>query len=538
MNEGRELWKEYCGFLDKSFSEQLEYNEKKKEEHFEKWKHTKTAKQLRPEGVEKFEDIPITTYEDYPILHEFGKKIEELERTVPRKKGERLWEYYNGGIGRQAARMLDGWMTDRYGFCMKTSGTGGETKWFAHSEKFLKSMIKYTIAYLIISCSDDWGDTQIRKGDKILCMVAPPPYGSSFVTKAWDDFFSCVPPPQIIENITDMRKKMNMVARIIKSGEKIAYVVGLPSTLYLISQYLSTPAEVFKDRYESMHLGIGKSILYLKYLQSKMSSPEYRRISEIMSIKGLNVGGTHYGLYLDSLKQQYGVDPYNIYANSEACLSLIGSLKLKESFIPLLEIHYYEFMGRDGKIRQIHELEKGNVYTLITTPFDNMVVRINTEDTFKVVDFEQNGLPILAFESRVADLLDIYGYLYLSEALATAVLTKAGLKHTDTWAIAKVIEPTEHLLLLMEKTWDYSDEEVSRAVFDSLKKISEDFRNLIRDYKIERPTKFIKVEYLPKGAFMRYIMKKAKEGVPFGQIKPPKLINPEKSELIDFLRKA
>ncbi|MBA7714125.1 hypothetical protein ES703_123141 [subsurface metagenome] len=122
MNEGRKLWEKYCGFFDKSFSEQVEYSEKKREEYFEKWKNTKMARQLCPEGVTKFENIPITTYKDYPILYKFGKKMEELESTVPRKKGERLWDYYDR-IGKQAAPMLDGWMTDRFGFYIKTSGT-------------------------------------------------------------------------------------------------------------------------------------------------------------------------------------------------------------------------------------------------------------------------------------------------------------------------------------------------------------------------------------------------------------------------------
>lgn len=106
MEDGKKLWKKYCSFLDKSFSEQVEHSERKKEEYFDKWKRTKMAEQLCPEGVKKFEDIPITTYEDYPIIHEFGKKMEELEKTVPRRRGERLWNYYDR-IGKQVAPMLE-----------------------------------------------------------------------------------------------------------------------------------------------------------------------------------------------------------------------------------------------------------------------------------------------------------------------------------------------------------------------------------------------------------------------------------------------
>jgi len=535
MNEGRELWKEYCGFLDKSFSEQVEYSEKKKEEHFEKWKHTKTANHICPEGVTKFEDIPITTHKDYPILHEFGEKMEHLSQTVPREKEERLWDYWDR-IGKQAAPMLEGWMVEEYALCLKTSGTSGGSKWFAQGEGYLKNMIKYAIASVIMGCSDDWGDTKIRKGDKILTMMAPPPYGTAGATKAWDTLFCCVPPVQIMEETTSMRKKMNMVLKTIKSGEKIDYIGALPQTLYLISQYLTAPAKVLKDRYQSMNLGIGKFIIYLKYLQSRLIPPKYKRVSEMISIKGLGIGATGYGLYLNPLKEQYGADPFNIYVNSEAGVVMVGSLKRKQDFIPLLEHEYLEFMASDGEIKKVDELEKGGEYTLIITPFDSMLVRCNPGDLFRVVDFENNGLPIFSFESRVISLINIYGYLDLSEALAREVLIKAGLGATDAWAIAKLTEPSEHLLFLMEKEWDYSEEEASRTIFNGLKEISEDFQNLIRDFNIEQPTKFIKVEYLPKGAFMRYTMKRAKEGVPYGQMKPLKLINPEHSEIIDILR--
>jgi hypothetical protein len=48
--------------------------------------------------------------------------------------------------------------------------------------------------------------------------------------------------------------------------------------------------------------------------------------------------------------------------------------------------------------------------------------------------------------------------------------------------------------------------------------------------------KVIKLEYLKKGAFMRCIIQRAKQGAPVGQIKPLKLITPEKKEVSDLLR--
>jgi len=537
MKEGKDLWKKYCTFFEKDFSEQLEYNERKMEEYFEKWKSTKTAKQLCPEGVTKFEDIPITTYEDYPILREFGKKMEHLSKTVPRIEGESLWDYWIR-IGKQAASMLDGWIVEEFALCSKTSGTSGESKWFVHGASMLRNATKYSIAIPILACSDHWGDTKIKKDDKIINLLAPAPYGSATTGQAISNFFNPAIPNQIIENVTDMRRKMNMIINLIKSGEKIAFPAIVPPLLKQISLYFTAPSEFFKDKYESMSPGMGKFILYLKYLQAKRKKPKYKKLSEVFSVKGLAMGSADYRIYLDWIKNDFDIKPLNIFATSELLLGMLGTVNHKTEFIPLLESHYFEFMTKDGEIKKIDELEKEKVYTLIVSPFGSMLVRYNVGDMFRVVDFEQNGLPVLSFEGRAVSILDIRSYFCLSEALASKALLKAGIGATDAWAIAKLTEPTEHLLLLMEKEWDYSEEEASRAVFNALNEISEDFRNLIMDFKIERPNKVIEVEYLKRGTFTRYMMKRAKEGLPYGQIKVPKLITPEKSEIINLLRRV
>jgi hypothetical protein len=70
-----------------------------------------------------------------------------------------------------------------------------------------------------------------------------------------------------------------------------------------------------------------------------------------------------------------------------------------------------------------------------------------------------------------------------------------------------------------------------------LRKIHPDFNSYVRDFNIREPSEAIGVDYLNKGAFIRYTMKKAKEGLPFGQIKPPKIIGPERHEIADLLRR-
>ena len=158
-------------------------------------------------------------------------------------------------------------------------------------------------------------------------------------------------------------------------------------------------------------------------------------------------------------------------------------------------------------------------------------------DLFKVIDFREDGMPIFGFESRKEDILDIRGYFRLSGALAVEALVDAGLPPTDKWAFVKEIEPDDHLCLLMEREWEYPEREASRRIFESLQKIDPYFQSYVRDFGIRDPWKVIKVEYLKKGAFMRYIMLRAKQGVEMGQIKPLKLITPQNKDIAELLKR-
>lgn len=536
MKEGNDLWNKYCSFFEKSFSEQVEYNEKKLKEHFEKWKKTKMAEHLCPQGVEKFEDVPLTTYEDYPILHEFGKEIERLEKTVPRKKGERLWDYYTR-ISKQVAPMLDGWLPDDYNFCVKTSGTGGESRWFAHSTTIWKNNVETCMAIAFLACSENWGETRLREGDRILAVMAPPPFGGCCPIKVWEDKFVCVPPPHIVENITDMGKKLKMFLKYAKEYRDFAFIIGMPGLLQQIAQYFTYPEGFYKDRYQSVDIGVRKLILFLLYLQAKSRGRKYEKASDLISVRGLISGAVDPKLYIDTLQQQYGIVPFNAFATTETLCMLMGGVERKSDLFPCLNGNFLEFIAENGEVKKIDELEKGRVYEIVATPFGSMLTRYKMGDLLRVIDFRDDGMPIFSFESRTFAIIDVYGYFKLSEYMIKRALAKAGLKDTENWIVTKEMEPKEHLHLLMEEEWGYSKDKASTLIFNALRDIFPDFQSYVNDFKIERPTEVIKVEYLKKGTFFRYTKKRLEEGVPFGQIKLPHIVPPHKSEIVNKLKR-
>jgi hypothetical protein len=536
MTEGEELWREYCSFFDQPFSEQLEYNELRLKEHFNRWKKTKMAKQLCPKGVKKFYDVPLTTYEDYHILHKFGRRIERLSKKVPRKKGELWWDYYER-ISKRVAPMLDGWLPDEYGFCVKTSGTTGESKWFAHGKSFSKTSDS-VISFVVMACSDRPGDTRLRKGDFFLNITAPPPYISGFAIRSVERIFKLVPPLSVSDEITNMRKKMWMILKMIEKGQRIDVAGGVASIFYMFSKYFTSPDELFKDYYQSANFGVQKFLLFLKYIQCKFSGKKHKKTMEVMPVKGVCLGGHDTRLYLDHIKKEFGVMPTNNYGTTEFGTAFYGHADKKIDYLPDLRCGYFEFLTEEGEIKKIDELKRGATYDLVGTSFGSMPIRYNIGDKLRVTDFRDDGLPMFDIEGRRDQVIDIYGYFRLTQAMAIKTLIKAGLKETDNWCFVKIVSPKEHLLLLMEREWECSEKKASRVVFKALLGMDQYFQNFVRDFGIKDPSEIIKVQYLRKGAFMRYATKKVKDGASIGNVKPPKIITSNKMEEADILRRV
>ncbi len=536
LGEGEELWRKYCSFFDKPFSEQLEYNNNQMQKYFEKWKKTKMAKKLCPGGAKNLGDVPLTTYDDYPILHDFGARIERLSKTVPKRKGEILWDYYDR-ISRKVAPMLDGWMVDKYAFCAKTSGTTGESKWFAHGEEFWENIRNSLMAAAVIACTDERGTTKIKKGDRVLNVGPPVPYISGYIVVRSLGFLEPIPPLEVTDNILNFRKKVMLGLKAIEKGARIDYFGGLPAGVHLTYKYLSDKESFFKEYYQSMNFGFLKLIMFIIWLKCKIRSKKCKKMSELMPLKGIAGGGVDLKLYLDFFKNELGVEYLNSYGSTELGFGAHGRFDRKSGLVFDLRTGFYEFLTEKGEIKEIDELSKGNVYEVIGTPFGSMTMRYRIGDLLKVVDF-YDGAPIFDFEGRTVDILNIYGWFRMTHDIALNALKRAGLSSTDKWAIIKEVKPKEKIRVMMEKTWKCSEREAEKRIFNALVKTYPDFNDYVKGFKIKNPSEAIKVEYLRKGAFLRYTMKKSKDGSAMGQIKPPKIIPPEKIEIADMLREV
>ena len=539
-----DLWKKYCSFYERDFSEQLDYNKRRMESYFQKWKKTSLAKILCHNTPERYQDVPITTYDNYGMLSEFRERISNATRVYPRRQGESLKDYYIR-ISRKMGSWLNQYMTEPIYFCMKTTGTTGESKWITYGKTFWNNFMEASIATAVVSCSDGWGETKLKEGDKVLNMNAPIPYISGWGALASQVHLELVPPIEVTDNLRDMKERFNLVLNAISKGEKVVLGGGIGSLFYLICKYFTNPEEFYAEYYRSINFGLKKILLYLKLLQCKLSKREERSIADLMPLKGVLIAGVEAQLYIEFFREEFNLEPLHIYGSTEAGPLMRGDPDRKTDLVPDLKTSYMEFKTEDGEIKDLDELKKGEVYSIIVTPFGSILFRYDMEDLLRLIDFRDDGMPIFAFEGRKKTIIRLYEYDITPNVIVQA-LSRAGLKSSDKWAVIKLLKPREHLHFIMEKTWPYSEKEAEKIIFRSLLEVeraiphpdSTLLRNYVKDFRIKDPSEVVKVEYVKPGAFLRYSMMKAKEGVPIGQYKPPKIIPAEKIEIYEALRNA
>lgn len=531
------LWKKYCSFYDKSFQEQVEYNNERLENYFSKWKKTDIAKKLDNACLKSFKDIPITDYSDYPMLASFALQLESATKMNPRTETESLSKYYHR-ISPKLGASLNRYMTEPFYFCASTTGSTGRSKCIANGETFWKNFFQASLATVLVSCSESWGETKLKEGDTALNINAPVPYISGWGADAFKHHFNMIPPIEVADNLQNMKEKFSYVLKAIEKGKKIDVAGGIGSMFYMICKYLVDPEELFSEYYRGMSFGLKKTLLGVKLLQLKISGKTKKQISDYLPLKGIIVGGMDSQLYIDFFKNEFNFEPLHTYGATEAGNIMRGDPDRKTDLVPNMIPCFLEFQNDEGDLKNIDEVKKDETYNLVITPFGSIVFRYDIGDLFRVRDFRDDGMPVFSFEGRKISVIDVLGYYRLTSKAIVDALFVAGLRASDKWAAAKLVEPKEKLCFLMEKTWSYSEKEAEKRIFEALQQTQKDFKKYVTDFKIKDPSEAVKVEYIRHGAFLRYSALKGKMGAPLGQYKPPQLIPPDRMEIYETLRSS
>ena len=508
-----EIWQRYCGFLDLKMNDFMNIQRRLLLEQIELLNkcelNTNIMKGVKPHTVEEFRNkVPLTTYNDYNAF--FAKRRKGILPEKPL-----TW--------------------------MHTAGRSGEfTKWIPVSERRYKAMGDYIIAVILLSTSKRRGEFNLKKHDRILYALAPPP----FMTGTWARRLEEALPVSFLPSLDDA-EKMSFSDRT-QEGIKIAMedgmeiIGGMSSVLLAIGQSLKekkSKIELLPLLKKPKKLGrVLKGILRSK-LAGRALLPK-----DLWSMNGIMAGGADTAIYREKIKEMWGKLPLDVYAFTEG-----GPIAAQTwayngmTFFPSL--NFYEFIPESEMIKSkidpfytpstvtLDEVQPGKNYELvITNLLGGPLVRYRNGDIVQITSLrdEKYGIdiPQMEFHSRAENIIDIAGFTRLTEKTIWKAIENSGIDYKD-WTARREgkDKSTLHIYLELNKNGIDKDE-ITTSIHQKLAELDTDYANI----EALLSMKPLQVTVLPNGAFKNYSARQQASGAGLGKLKPPH-INPSEQTL-------
>jgi hypothetical protein len=505
LEEGRkdELWTKHCGYMSLSLDEFKRIQERLMLEQIKLLGSSKIGETLFgkiPLSIEEFRRlVPLTTYADY------GKYLaEKNEDILPVKPF--VWA--------------------------RTTGRTSSPKWVPYTKTMYDRLADPVIGGMLMASCAYRGEVKLERNDKFLLATAPPPYVSAYVSRSTRDQLRTIFLPPIEEG-----EKMEYGERIaigfqLAMQEGLDFFMGVASVLARMGEQFEQQSsstrpskELFKP---SVLWRLVKALVKAK-LNNRNILPK-----DIWKLKGIMAGGTDTEIYKEKIEYYWGRTPLEGFGCTEGGNLAIQGWNFKGMvFFP--DIAFLEFIPFDEYLKNkadplykpktclYNELSVG-IYELVLSNFHGGVLaRYRIGDLFEVISIgdEELGspLPQLKFFSRANELIDIAGFIRLTEKDIWKAIKATGIKYQD-WVARKEFhdkEPILHLHLEPKSQSSITPEEFKGMFDQQLSSLHSDFR----DYKAMQGRDPLKVTLIPTGSFARYTRIKQQEGADLAHIKPP-----------------
>jgi len=526
LRQGRheELWQMCCSFVDLSLEQFMAIQRRLLLEQIELLNNCELGRKVMrgamPETVEEFrEQVPLTTYADYsPELPEQRGDVLPTEPT--------LWQHSTG-------------RSSEYPFKL------APYKWVPLSSRFCRELgiLMFGIG-ILASCKERGDVSHAKEHAKIVYTVAPRSYTSGVLTYIMQE----VSAPDFLPPL-DEAEKMSFEARIELGFRQalsrgIDYFFGLPIVLVAVGERLGKQSGKVDVRpllsQPKVLLRLARGLVRSKLAHRPMLPRDLWTISGIMS------GGADGTVLKERVKKLWGRYPLDTYACAEGSLiatqtwdydgmTFIPNLNFLE-FIPERE-HLKWQLDRSYEPRTVllDEVKAGENYEMVITNFHGgAMVRYRMGDVIRITSLRNEKLgidiPQMAFENRVDDVIDIAGFVRLTEKVIWQAIENTNIAYED-WTVRKeVVEgrPVLHLFLELKDNYIASERGVATAVLEQFKKFDKGtFYSGLESMLDSNP---IQVTLLPEGAFANYISQRQAEGADLAHIKPPH-INPSEGVL-------
>ena len=209
----REIWSEYCGFLDLDLEHYMQIQRRLMEEQIQLWSNSPLGQSIlkgkHPKTIEEFRKaVPLTTYDDYADI-----------------------------LLQKRADMLPGnpiiWI--------QTTWEGGKhpIKLAPYTRGMLDTYRTNVCACLILSSSTEKGEVTVKNTDKILYALAPLPFATGLFPLALNEEVDIRFLPDV-EKAQDMTfSGRNKLGFKLALKQDVEYFFGLGSVAYAVSQSFS-----------------------------------------------------------------------------------------------------------------------------------------------------------------------------------------------------------------------------------------------------------------------------------------------------------
>ncbi|MDD3796562.1 MAG: GH3 auxin-responsive promoter family protein [Lachnospiraceae bacterium] len=515
----REIWEEYCGFLDLNMKDYMMIQNRLMMEQINQYAKSSLGKIIMkgriPSSIEEFRSIvPLTTYDDYAdiLLLKQGDMLPEEPI---------IW--------------------------IQTTWEGGRhpVKLAPYSRSMLDTFRNNVVTCMLLSTSRRKGEFKTQNMDKILYGLAPLPYVTGLFPVALEEAVDVrfLPPVKEAVDMTFSQRNKEGFKQALKYG--MDYFFGLGSVAYAVSLSLG-----------SMSGGGGISSLLkcrpdmaLRMIRAKIRCHNEKRSlrpGDLFRLKGFMVAGTDNCCYKDDLEKLWGVRPMELFAGTEP--SLIGTETWSRNgmyFFP--DTCFYEFITEKNMIRNMEdptfqpptclmdEVVPGEKYELVISVLKGgAFVRYRVGDVYRCAGLENKEddthIPRFEYVDRIPSIIDIGGFTRISENSIEHVIALSGLKIRN-WIAVKEYTPQKrpYMHLYAEilpgalASGAVTKEILKEQLSTYFRYVDQDYRDLKKILGVDP----LVVTILTCGTFERY----QRAGNP-----PLRHMNPDSHELKNFLK--
>ncbi|MEG2678391.1 MAG: GH3 auxin-responsive promoter family protein [Oscillospiraceae bacterium] len=442
----REIWEEYCGFLDMSIDEYMAVQKRLLEEQLHLMSSCALGKRFfgenPPTNMEEFrKTVPLTQYEDYADI--LLRKREDMLPVPPV-----LW--------------------------LETTWEGGDHpfKCAPYTQGMLDTYRTNILSAMIMSCSRAKGTFKVRPNAKVLYSLAPLPYATGLFPGLVDPEIKIkfLPPLKDSKTLSFSQRCKKGFKMSLKSGMNQFY--GMTSIVYSMSKSFNDSLTGGKGGLKDL-LGIYPNMLWRLLRAKYLSKRDERPIcpGDLFHLDGFVCVGTDTALYKDELEKMWNCRPLEVAGGTEPCL-LGTETWQKNGLVFFPDNCFYEFITELDMLKNLkdpsfipptylmNELVAGEKYELVITVLKGgAFMRYRVGDVYRCIrtSNRQDGLDLPQFEyiDRIPTVIDIDGFTRITRREIERVIELSGLAVNDFIA-AKEYDEGSHSFLHMYVEMDLS----------------------------------------------------------------------------------